>query len=156
MLELPGLWEDVAKIPLFYLALGKKLRSMLIFNDAVRHFVGQGGSWKYIVEAGVMTRYEACGVILPSQECLQNRIEGTLNELRELCLPSCQAHANGTRRQQGPVVPTTWFETSFGKKSLQDKCEYLADNIFRDYLESKILGQPHWSHIKYARSSTLR
>lgn len=40
LLTIDGYWQDVAKEPLFHLALRRKLRSPEIYMDALRHTVG--------------------------------------------------------------------------------------------------------------------
>lgn len=41
MLETGDIWKDIGYDPAFYLGLGSLIRSRLIFEDAMRHFVGQ-------------------------------------------------------------------------------------------------------------------
>lgn len=68
-------------------------------------------------------------------------------------LSSYQAHANLSRRKQGPVVRTTWLNASFGRKSLQQKSRFLATSIFREWMDQQLYGEPHWSHVKYSTTN---
>lgn len=147
------LWKDVANFPLFYLAVGTKLRSALLFSDALRHFVGSGSTLEEIVESGVLSKSEACLALAPARECLQQRSRRVEEALRHNMLSTYTAHASRIRRKRGPEVRTTWLLSTFKPASLEGKAEWIADSILREWLDAQLWGEKFWSHVAYSQSA---
>lgn len=122
--NLPGIWKATAERPVFYLAIGKKLRSHIIFGNSLRHFVGQGQDFKKLYDEEIFTKAQACVAILPSKDCLESRIKSTQQALKNSTLPECPDYEIFSGRSIGQAVIKT-------SKSSED----LAEIIFREYVE---------------------
>ncbi|EMC91482.1 hypothetical protein BAUCODRAFT_329808 [Baudoinia panamericana UAMH 10762] len=153
MLGLPEVWKSVARFPLLFLALGKKLRSPAFFTDALRHIIGSGMPLQIVVLSTVLTQLEACIAMYQAKEFHDKRVSHINNGLRSLGLTEYQAHADRSWRKQSSAVKTTWLESTFGKKTVREKCQYLARSIFREFLDQQLVGEAHWSNIKYAKTT---
>lgn len=150
LLDLPFFWKDVAEFPLLDLAIGHKLRSSEIFSDAIRHFVGSGGTPRLVADSGVLKPAEAAAALMPSLECLRHRTEGFIKSIRRIAFTQYQAPHDRARGHQDPPVGTFWLAATFpGKgKTLKEVCEWIADSHWREFWEVHLSGTSHWSHIK--------
>ncbi|KAI5358463.1 hypothetical protein Slin14017_G107460 [Septoria linicola] len=149
---LPDLWKEVSQEREFYYAIATKIRSADILQDAVRHMIGQGMSYTNLFWNKLATKAEACATLLPSQECHTKMHQHLTNRVQRILLPSYQAHASGSRKEQGPIVPTTWLDADLEPKDFAATCKNLATTILREWLDVRVYGEPHWSHIKFVRS----
>lgn len=151
LLDLPFLWKDVAEFPLLYLAIGNKLRSNEIFSDAIRHFIGSGGTPGLVAESGVLKPAEAAAALMPSLQCLRHRTEGFIKSTHRVAFTQYQAPHERARGHTDPPVGTSWLAATFpGKsKTLKEVCEWIADSHWQEFWEVHLSGKSHWSHIKY-------
>ncbi|KAK3715705.1 hypothetical protein LTR37_006930 [Vermiconidia calcicola] len=149
----PGIWEDVARNSTFYLALSTKLRSANIFEDALRHYVGMSLESKAMWKVHPSDDPDVARIAFGAQLRLQDRMHTLTKELRELGLSWYQSKPwETTKRRRGPKVRTTWLASGREKKTLADKCRWLAASIYREFLDQKIYGESHWSHLKYGNT----
>ena len=152
VLNLPGLSKHVAEQPYFYLAMAMKLKSFDLFADAFLHFIGQK---RHFASLSFMdlTPLQAAAAVLPASQTMSDFNNRLISELRALALTPYQAHADRKSHKRPPVARTAWLNAGFGKKSLEQKCRFLAGSIFREWLDQQLYGDTHWSHVKYSTTT---
>lgn len=151
------IWKTIAEDPEPYLALGAKLRSYNIFSEALSHLVGKSLHQSHHLSQPFNGRApsEALDRLARRQQDeLRDLADRLTRELREIGLEPYQAHPEAeTKRKRGPLVRTTWLAASLReKKTLEEKCNWIASSIYREKLDQLMYGEPHWSHVQYVRN----
>ena len=76
-----------------------------------------------------------------------------MKKFRDLAFTRYHAHATASCNKQGPIVSTTWLAATLEKRTVDEKCEFLAKSAFREYLDHQLHGESHWSHVKYCTTT---
>lgn len=152
--EVPSLWRQIHKNAVYWLLVGEKLRSFEIFSDALRHCVGRSiGNLDYSQGlARAIEDPEIFQLMFLKQQELRSVIDSLTRALRSMTLSHYQANEHKIRRKRGKETLTTWMAASLEKKSLPEKCKFVAASVFREKLDALIYGVSHWSHVEYVRN----
>ncbi|KAF2143884.1 uncharacterized protein K452DRAFT_307237 [Aplosporella prunicola CBS 121167] len=139
LLDIQGLWEDVAWKPLFYLGLAAKLRCECIYDDALKHVVFSGhwgpspmggyglGDWDVgnPLDYDVFDHKKLILSLLGEREEIMSTIQHAINQLRSIGYQIMD---------RGPdYVYTDDIKVVESLKKQDGKCKWIARSIYNEW-----------------------
>lgn len=141
------IWSEVRENTKFFLGIALKTRSAPLFEDALRHLVGNHEDWKELAWDFEMSNEKAAFLVLPKREELNERISQLTSQLWRLELPPYMGEPDSELPLSS--VGSTYLASGFHEKTTIEKANWIARSIFNEWLSQHLAGRHHWSHVRH-------
>ncbi|KAK3080761.1 hypothetical protein LTS18_013434, partial [Coniosporium uncinatum] len=148
-----SVWKDVAVHPVFWVALGTKLRCRPLFEEAMRHAIGThalcgSGSrgFKELPSSGELQH-----LILQHRETLNESCNSTIHRLLEL---TQSTETGEDKRGMGKVITDVFLKLRPQKPQVE-QARYLATIAYSQWLANMLQSTKPWFLVKGVGTESL-